>query len=246
VAEMAFQRQRQAEQTEGISQRKMALQDNRGYGQTGKLAERPTVQRLEKPIYPMPTGVIQRQLLPVARHREVVVDAAKLLGDPVKATDAQWIQAIYQELQGVGHPAVDKCVAKLVEQHIIDQADWVLIERDFKLYRETKGHGLDVYERHNIPRVHGEAEANKWVASLIVNRIHDLYTTLPGFPGHAQQVQLAITQLVGWYQDGVFGKDAFERYKARIIHELTVGKGKSLLAIPDHAYTFEGGSTKKI
>ncbi len=192
------------------------------------------------------SSAVQRQLLPIARHREIVVDAAKRLKDPVKASDTEWIQAIYKELDGLGNPAASKCVDKLIEQRLIDQNDWDLIEKDFKLYRASKGKGLDVYERHNIPSVHTEEEANKWVASLIANRIDELYTTLRGFDGHAQQVQLSITSLVRWYKEGKFNKNAFDKYKEKIILSLKIGKSKSKLAIPDYVYHFEDNSTVTI
>jgi hypothetical protein len=191
-------------------------------------------------------GVVQRNLLPVGRHREVVIDSAKRLDDAVNASDNKWIQAIYAELDGEGNPGANKCADKLIEQHIIDQQDWDVIVTDFKLYKSEAGKGFDLFERHAVPRVHNEEEASKWVASLIGNRISDLYSTLPGFVGHAQQVQQHITSLVGWYGEGKFKKEAYDKFKALIIDSLKKGKHASNLQIPQHSYTFENYSTETV
>jgi hypothetical protein len=190
--------------------------------------------------------VVQRQLLPTARHREVVKDAAKRLKNPETDSDNLWIKAIYQELDGIGNPAADECVQKLIEQHVIDMNDWALIQKDYKLYKSSGAKSLDLHERHNTPTVHNEDEASKWVASLIENRIKDLYTTLAGFPGHAMQIQLSINSLVGWYEAKKFSDEAYTRYKDEIIAELNKGKKASPLAIPRYVYTFESGSTTAV
>lgn len=192
---------------------------------------------------PLPSGgsmtaIIQRQLLPVGRHREIVVDAAKRLDNPAEASDNLWKKAIYKELDGEGNPAANKVEEKLIEQHLIDANDWQVIEADYRLYKRENGRDFHLHERHNMPRVHGEAEADKWVASLIKNRIDDLYSTLPGFVGHAQQVQMGIDSLVGWYDEGKFSKQAFDKYKKSITEALATGKHASPLAIPERKYRF--------
>ncbi len=191
-------------------------------------------------------AVIQRQLLPIGRHREIVRDAAKRLNNPRTASDNDWIQAIYQELDGEGHPAANKCVQKLIDQRIIDQNDWDLIHADFKLFKSKGAEALLLHERHNTPPVHNDEEADKWVASLIKNRIEDLYSTLPGFVGHAQQVQQSITSLVQWYKENKFSKDTFDKSKDEIITAMRKGKAVSQLPIPEYIYTFEDYTTVKI
>lgn len=188
-----------------------------------------------------------RELLPVARHREVVVDAAKRLEkdrkDPAAASDSEWIRAIYEVLEGVGNPTADKCAEKLIEQHIIDMADWNRIVADFKAYRASAGGGFDLFERHAMPDIHNEDTANKWVMSLIKHRIDDLYLSVAGFPGHALQVQLGITRIVTAYEEKRFGEAAYKKFKSAIVEALTRGRRATQLAIPKHVYTFEGGST---
>ena len=189
---------------------------------------------------------VMREFLPVARHREIVVDAAKRLADPSKASENQWITAIYKELEGEGNPAANRCVEKLIEQHIIDQADWDRIKKEYTLYKESSGEGFDLFERHAMPKIHNQDTADKWVMSLIKHRIDDLYLTAPGFPGHAVQVQLGITQLVEAYEQGKFNEAAFGKYKTKIIAALQKGKAKTRFAIPRHVYTFEAGSSTAI
>lgn len=201
---------------------------------------------LQRTIGNSATVTVMREFLPVARHREVVVDAATRLASPSTASDSEWIRAIYAELQGTGNPAADKCVDQLIEQRIIDRADWGRIEADYKLYKKTAGTGFDLFERHAMPKIFTEEAADKWVSSLITHRIDDLYHTLAGFDGHAQQVQLGINQVVGAYRDGRFPEAAFVRYKKRIIAALRKGRAETRLGIPPFVYTFENGSTTTI
>jgi hypothetical protein len=189
---------------------------------------------------------VMRRLLPVARHREIVVDAAKRLEDPSKASDSDWIQAIYQELQGVGHWAADKSIEKLIEQHIVDAEDGALIDKEFKLYRAQAGAGFNLFERHEMPRIYNKDTADKWVASLIWNRIRDLCSTVEGFHGHAIQVQRSITQLVNAYRNGNIDKEAYDKYKKGIVAALRKRKTASEHAIPQFAYEFEDYSTERI
>ncbi|WP_420572683.1 hypothetical protein [Kordia sp.] len=182
---------------------------------------------------------IQLQKLPVARHREIVKDAAKLLDSPQTASDNTWIKAIYKELDGTGNPAANKCVDELIKQNIIDMNDWLLIEKDYKLYKSSGPEALELHERHNVPNIHGAEEAAKWVASLIKNRIEDLYSTLAGFPGHAIQVQQSITYLGDRYKEGKFDQDAYNGFYTKIVNALRTEKAKAPVhGIPEHTYKF--------
>lgn len=182
--------------------------------------------------------VIQRQLLPVGRHREIVKDAALRLTDTKNARENDWIIAIYNVLEGEGVPTEYEYVEELIRQRLIDENDWILIKRDIKLFKSEGKGSLDLHERHNFPAVHGESEADKWVASLIGNRIDDLYSTLAGFPGHAIQIQQNINQLSGWYQERMFSQGKYLAYVDRILIALKKGKKKSTLEIPPWTYSF--------
>jgi len=198
---------------------------------------------------PVVAGLVMRDMLPVHRHREAVVDAAEELAlkkDPAKASDSEWIQAIYKVLGGEGNPAADKCAEKLIAQRIIDQHDWDRIVADFRLYKEQAGAGFDLFERHAMPKIYNEDTADKWVASLIENRIADLYLTVGGFVGHAIQVQQSINQLVQAYENGYFDKAAYDKYKSSIISALRKRKANANLPIPEYTYAFENYSTLTI